>query len=359
MMRWFTVMACALFSSFSVFAQITITESDMPVHGDELWYSNATTALGTGYAADSGANMTWNYDLTASSQGVDVYKKPAEVNPLFAFTISNPSCYGYKIADSIPGISLIASGVTISDLYTFYSTYVTPRCFAAEAFGAKIAGFPVGATYNVPDAVYMFPLTYHRSDSSDFHLNFGAATFGSIEQKGYRKTRVDGWGTITTPYFTTPVNCIRVRSELNEIDSVDLSGTSFGIPRVTIEYKWLVKGEHYPALYVSAISVAGNEIVTSTRYRDSNRSGTNASDLNHTTGRTEVYAYPNPATTGQVTFELPDTWKEFYIELFDAQGKAAGVYANTKKLDISHLPSGNYIARITSGRSIAYTKIVR
>jgi hypothetical protein len=359
MMRWFTILLCSLFAGGITNAQITIAESDMPVRGDTLRYSNANTALGTSFAADSGANIVWDYVLNPTSQGVDHYKRPAEVNPLFGFTISNPSCYGCKIADSIPGIGLIASGITIADLHTFYSMMVTPRCFAAEAFGAKVAGFPVGAVYEVPDAVYMFPLEFGDNDSSDFHLKFGAATFGSIEQKGYRKTRVDGWGTIQTPYFPTPKPCIRVRSELNEIDSVSLSGMSFGLPRVTIEYKWLVNGEHYPALLVSAISVGGLEIVTSTRYRDYYRPELNTKVRNITADNQDVLVYPNPAADGWVRFELPDSWTDFHTELFDAQGKSVGAWSNQRQLNLAALPSGNYLARIISGGNTAYVKVVR
>lgn len=347
------LLVMALLCTCTAEAQISITESDMPVRGDKLRYSNATAA-GANFASDGGANKTWNYSLTATSQGIDEYKRPSEVNPLFGLTITNPTCYGYKIADSIPGIGLIASGITINNLHTFFSILSTPRCFAAEAFGATISGFPLGSMYTQPDAWYHFPLEYGDVDSTDFDLTFGAATFGSIQQKGYRKTTVDGWGTITTPYYTSPVSCIRVRSEINEIDSVSISGTTFGLPRTTIEYKYMTNVAHYPALWVTAISVGGAEINATTRYYDP----LPASVPTETTHYPEqVKAYPNPVQNGTVYFEIPAHWTQYVIEVFDINGKNVGTAINSNKVDMSPWPAGTYIARISAGTATAYVTI--
>jgi len=359
MRRWLLAAVCMLSFFAKADAQITITASDMPVLGDSLRYSNISALTAMAFAADSGEHMEWNYDLAATSQGIDYYKKPVQVNPLFMFTINNASCYGYKIADSIPGISLLMPGITISDLYTFYGKEVTPPCFAAEAFGATIAGFPAGSNYIMPDPLYMFPLHYNRNDSNEFLLKLGAASLGSINMHGYRKTRVDGWGTITTPYFKTPTPCIRVRSEIVEMDSVVLDSTSFGIPRTTVEYKWLVNGEHYPALFVSTISIGGFEIPLTARYRDKYRPDLNTKVRNITQSATDILAYPNPASDGWVRFEIPNTWKDFNIELFDVQGRSVMAYSNKRQLDVSGLPKGNYVARLTTDGAIAYIKITR
>lgn len=359
-MRRLVFSLCLLACGSTAHSQITITAADMPVAGDSLRYSSTSVFSALMLAADSGENMTWNYDFAPVSQGLDTYKKPVQVNPLLALTLGSANCYGYKIADSIPGIGLLLSGITISDLYTFYNKENIPPCFAAEAFSATLAGFPVGAAYTSPDVLYMFPLTYGREDSNSFELKMGAPGMGSIQQKGYRKTRVDGWGRITTPYFTDPVPCIRVRSEIVEEDSVVMDGTAFGIPRTTVEYKWLVNGEHYPAMYVSTLSVAGFEVPLSVRFRDKYRPELNTRVKNITADKQDVFAYPNPATEGWVRFELPDSWtKDYYIELFDGQGKSVMSHHNKRQLDVSTLPTGNYLARIISGGATAYIKLVR
>jgi hypothetical protein len=306
--------------------------------------------------------MIWNYDLTPTSQGIDMYKRPSQLGPLISFTISNPSLYGYKIADSIPGISLVIPGITISNLHTFFDKMVTPRCYSAQAFADYVAGLALGANYIVPDAWYLFPLDYNDNDSTDFNLKFGAGAAFGMQQRGYRKTRVDGWGTITTPYFTTPAECIRVRSEITEVDSISLDSLSFGIPRTTIEYKWLVKGEHYPALWVTAISLGGLEVPLTMRYRDIYRpelNGGGTGVAGPVSSDKGIIAYPNPAKDGKLNFDLPAAWKDFYIEFFDVQGRLAGTFTNKRQVDIGHFPEGNYVARISTAGATSYIKIVR
>lgn len=362
MMRWLTVAATFL-SAFTAQAQITITAADMPIHHDTLRFSNADAMSITGWAADSGADMNWNYTLVATSQGLDEYKRPVEVSPAltggFFGGITADYCYGTKVADSIPGLSLLASGLTISNLHTYYNKYITPPCFVAEAFSATMSILPVGTDYILPDVLYQFPLTYGNQFNHDFHLIIGAATFGSIEQKGNRSTRVDGWGKITTPFYTSPTPCIRVRSEIVEIDSVELSGNKFGIERTTVEYKWLVNGSHQPALMLSAILVGGNEIVTTARFQDHYRPEFSTSVKNTSSAAAQVSAYPNPVTSGQVHFSIPASWKSYFIELFDVQGKMVATAANTNELNMAHLAKGTYLARITTDGATAYVKLER
>ena len=334
----------------------------MPVLGDTLRYSNATPLTTVVSAADSGVNMSWVYSLTPTSQGLDEYKKPSQVNPLYALTLPG-DCYGYKIADSIPGLSLLTSAISITDMYTFYNRYVSPDAYGAEAFGAKISGFPLGASYIAPDAVYFFPLDYNNNNSNDFNLKFGLATVGSFQQKGTRTSRVDGWGTILTPYLLMPTNCIRVRSEITEIDSVTFDTLSFGIPRVTVEYKYLVKGEHYPAVWATANVIGGAEIMTSVKYRDVYRAELNPNPAPTAVQgvgaqKTDVSVYPNPAVNGKATLSVPESWKVFYAELFDTRSRSVATFSNTTALNMEQLPAGNYLLRVLSGGNISFVKVV-
>jgi len=363
MTRLFTTLA-ALLLLHSAQAQITIDASDMPVHADTLRFSNANAMDMSAWAADSGANKVWNYILVPTSQGLDEYKYPAEVSPSltsspFGTSITATYCYGPKVADSIPGIGLVASGITIEDLHTYYNIFVTPSSYVAEAFSAKISILPVGADYIQPDVLYHFPMTYGSSGTANFHLKFGSPLVGGIEQKGTRTWRVDGWGAITTPYFFTPTPCIRVRSEIAEIDSVSFSGNTFGIERTTIEYKWLVKGEHQPALQLTAIRVADTEIVTTVRYKDRYRAEF-ATSVSETAGTaTQVSAWPNPTTNGHVHINVPAHWKQYFVEIFDVNGKSVLSLNNTADADLSALPSGTYIARVVSGAAYAYVQLTK
>lgn len=340
-------------------AQITITANDMPVSGDSLRYSEASVLTAYSYIGENGTDKNWNFKLTPAAQGIDYYKKAVQVNPLFALSLGNLSCYGTKIADSIPGLSLLLSGINISDMYTFYNKKNNPPSFQAEAFGASIAGFPVGSAYTTPDVLYHFPLTYGDDTTTDFALNIGAPGVGGIKMQGYRRTVVDGWGTIITPYYTKPTPCIRVRSEIVETDSITMDSLSLGLPRTTVEYKWLVNGEHYPALWITTLSIAGFDVPLSVKYKDKYRPELNRTVRNITVDANDVFAYPNPARDGWVRFEIPNSWTDFTIELFDIQGKLAMSYINKRQLDVSGLPHGNYVVRLTSEGSVVYIKLLR
>jgi hypothetical protein len=341
-------------------AQITITATDVPVSGDTL-RSSAASPLVTVNFSTTGANTTWNYaSLAAVSQTVDTYKTALQVNVAYAATIST-SAYGYKVFDTLSAVGSQTLPITIKDGYTFYSKKPTsaPNRFVAEGFGAIVAGFPTPAAYDDEDEIYFFPLAYGDHDSSTFHLNVSILGLGSLIQTGKRHTMVDGWGTITTPYFTSPVNCIRVRSEVTETDTVIFNGTALPpIPRHYVEYKWLANGQHYPALWITTNIVGGNETVSSVRYRDTRRSGL-AGIAGTSAPVRELKAYPNPAVNGYVTLEMPAAWKAYTTEIFDMQGRLVQTAQNSPEMDVRALAPGNYLVRVSAGSEAGYVRITK
>lgn len=340
-------------------AQITLTSGDMPVAGDSLRFSNAQLPDSAISPADSGANVTWNYPLTMVSQGINNYQLAASVNILYAVTVGFTAS-GYKVADSLP----LPGGLPISiqQVYTFFEVKNSPSRYDADAFAANISGIPTAIKYTKDDVWYDFPLTYGSQDSNNFVLNIAIPTLGGIKETGYRKTRVDGWGTITTPYYTTPVNCIRVRSEIHQIDSIPLGTFNIGFPVNTVEYKWLVNGDHYPALWVTSNLGfgGGNEVITSVRYRDEYRDTANVNKVaNIAPSISVIKAVPNPTINGTVNLEVPDSWQKFEVEVFDMQSKRVACFHNERQIDISALPAGNYAGRITSGNQTGYVLLVK
>lgn len=338
-------------------AQVSITASDMPVKGDTLRYSTAAP-VGSGINLnDTGANKTWNYsNLQYLIQRVDEYKSAIQVNPTYGLTISL-SAYGYKVADTFTpsGLSL---PITITDAYNFFNKMSGPSRFITEAFAANVNGLPIPANYQDEDEVYFFPLAYgNPEDSSDYLLDVNIPSLGSLTQDGYRKTKVDGWGTIVTPYFTTPQSCIRVRSEVYSMDSFQVSPLpAIGIVRHTVDYKWLIPGEHYPALWVTTNIVAGNEAITNVRYRDQYRPPLTVE--NTIEENTLFKMYPNPASD-VLNITSPDNTQPFLVEIFDVQGRLM-LHANAQsRIDISGLSKGNYIIRCTHNTGHTYDVFVK
>ena len=352
-----SVLAILLFQVAN--GQITITSADMPVVGDTLRYSFASPVGSTINPADSGANFTWNYSLSPISQAVDTYQLAASVNPLYALV--GITAAGYKVADSFP----IPGGflpISIKEIYTFFLVKSSPSRYETKAFAAKISGVPTPINYTEPDVWYRFPLNYGNLDSAHYKLNIALPTLASLKEIGVRTNYVDGWGTITTPYYTTPVSCVRVRSVIHEIDSVSVAGLplALGIPRNTVEYKWLVNGDHYPALWVtSQLLPGGGETVTNIRYRDVWRDTSIAAHVSSVPSIVALKASPVPAVNGKVSLELPAAWTDFVVEVFDMQSNEVALFKNTKLIDLSSVPTGTYIVRVISGQQTGYVKIVK
>jgi hypothetical protein len=341
MKKIYPILFIVLFAKTS-WSQITITTADMPVNGDTLRYSFTTSVTGVDFSS-TGASSTWDYtSLIAAGQKVDTYKTALQVNPLYS--LISLTAYGYKVADSFPGLGAFLP-VTIKGIYTFYNKKNSPSRFIAEGFAATISGIPTPATYQDEDEVYFFPLDYgNTNDSSSFRLSFNLATLGSMVQKGYRKTTVDGWGTIVTPFFSQPLNCIRVRSEIHEVDTIATTvpiAFKIGLPRNTVEYKWLANGEHYPVLWITTTVTGGNETVTSVRYRDYYRPG--LLHVSNNLKQSSLKAYPNPSIDGLVTITIPAEWKEYTIEVYDMQSRRVLNTNNTPTLHMQELAKGNYL----------------
>ena len=360
MKRLFTILAAA-FAFNGAHAQITITNDDMPAPHDTFVYSNAPAMAAGINPGDSGANFNWNYALSATSQGMDIYKTTSEVS---SFLSLPAGLYGYKIADSFPGIvnillRTVVPGITIQNLYTYFEKLDIPSSYVAAAFSADVLGFPLGTNYTDPDVWYTFPLTYGSGvDSFNYALPISIPTVGGIKETGYRKTHVDGWGTITTPFYPTPVNCIRVRSEIHEIDSVTFGATTLPIPRNSVEYKWLVKGDHFPALWVTSNVFGGTETIATVKYRD-RLVDTGLAVHNVVTERANVSAYPNPSVNGQFTLSIPESWKNYHVDVFDMRSSVLASQENNAVVNIQSLPAGSYVVRVLCGANMAFVPLVK
>ena len=342
------------------FAQsISISASDMPVTGDQLLHSNAAAPANFS-VADSGTNKSWDFSasLTPINQTIDTYKTAIQAG--YIGSNIGLTAYGYKVTDtlSFPGAPASAKNV-----YTFFNIKSSPSRFVAEGFGAQVvtalATIPIAAGYSAEDTIYQFPLTYGDTKTSTFKLTASIAGLGSLSQQGTRKTRVDGWGTIKTPYFTTPVAVIRVRSEVDETDTVTVNlgtSTTFTVPRHYVEYKWLAKNEHYPALIVNTTIAVGTETPTTASYRDLKRSlGVSGPAA---AAYTSLQAYPNPATS-EISVSVPAGWQHFTLRVYDLSGRMMMQSADAAHISTVSLASGRYIIIADSGAEMGICQFVK
>jgi hypothetical protein len=346
---------CAMFvwNLPASFSQITVTANDVPAANDTLRYSIADPTS-TVDLATTGANTNWDFSaLTPTSQAIDTYKTATSVSILLALSFAT----AYGIHTDISGITGgLPLPVSITDVYNFFQKKTGPSRYVGRGYAATISGITMPMAYTGDDIIYNFPLAFNNHDSSNYTNTTTIPSVGALKITGTRHNTVDGWGTIKTPYFTTAVNCLRVRSVIDEVDSITYNSTTIGIPRTTVEYKWLTNGNHYPALYVTANSLAGNEVVSSIHYKDKYQQLTGIASVQPNI--TQLSAFPNPANT-IVTINIPAAWHQYQSELFDVSGKKLLENSNKNQFDISALPSGTYFVRVISGDNLGLVRLAK
>jgi hypothetical protein len=322
-MRLFSILL-SLFVGVSIcFSQspISLTSSNFPTNGDTLRYSVAQMSASINYT-QTGANFTWNYNtLIPNSQGVRAYKLGLLTSYAFFFTGLNE--YGEKIADTLG-----AGPLTITNLYNFYKKQTSPvNAYVVDGSGMTFSSIPVPSYYSDKDELYMFPMNYLNYDSTSFKFSTLTTTLIPIKysKTGYRVTKVDGWGTITTPYGTA--QCLRVVTTQYSQDSIKntIIPIPFGFANNQRSYQWLTASSKIPYLEVNGNLIGNNFTVTQIRYRDSYRNILSVGELNTELG---FSIYPNPVSE-KLIFSINK--ENLAAKIYDAAGKLV--------LDIEKVPS--------------------
>ena len=170
---------------------------------------------------------------------------------------------GQKTADTIG-----AGPITLTNVYSFYTN--SSKVFKTEGIGYQYSGFPLASMYKDEDEIYQFPLNYGDKDTSTFNFKFSIpGDLFALVQDGTRYNDADGWGTIKTP-FKEYTNVLRLRTYVDEIDTVTSQFGRFPLPRKTLSYKWLSLSERIPVMEVSGTvnAITGAFTPTQVRYRD-------------------------------------------------------------------------------------------
>jgi len=321
----------SLLAGFTLHAQ-TISTGDMPSAGNTFVYSavSAQDMQNSGAYLAAGNGISWDLSSFASSgNDTDAYVTPGSVNVAYSLFFGF-NAFGKEFAGNIGGGMI---PVSIEDIYDFYD--IQGGQFRRKGIGMTIMGMPYPALYTQPDIVYELPLSYNDSYSHPFEFQLAVPALGSLKRNGVRTSVVDGSGTLVTPAGTY-TNCLRVRSEITQVDSIMTQFGNFGFPSESVEYTWLVAGTKTPLFSVTETGAAGQSMVTEARYLDAS--------LNTSVENGVVPAgqqlFPNPATDLlQFVIPVQQDW-----QLIDARGQIIrnGQAAGMNSLDISTLAPGTY-----------------
>jgi PKD repeat protein len=257
-----SILLCCM-AAVNVFGQITINKNHMPSSGDEIEYSNAL-AFGVD-VSKTGENVSWDYTkLTNTGDDIDKYVSSLRTPYLLNFGFTT---FGKKVTDTLG-----FGNFQFKNIYNFFQT--SDASFRDVGMGFQFAAIPLPQTGKHTDAdeIFVFPLKYGDKDSTTFDVEVPISAgikLGAFIRKGNRVTTVDGWGKISTPY-AKDVACIRIKSVINELDSISVSTPSikFGQIVTRIEYKWLSTTEKIPMLTITGNEVLGTFTPTVVQYRN-------------------------------------------------------------------------------------------
>lgn len=335
---------------------ITLGNSNMPGSGDTLRYTNVQLAS-LGNYTPTGTNMTWNFsNVVSTTQGIRQFKSSLQTPYAMFFLSLNE--YGEKIADTLG-----AGPVVITDFYNFYKKQNSPSAFIADGVGLTFSSVPVPSYYSDKDELYNFPMSYPKYDSTSFRFSTlaNAAIPVRYSKTGYRVTRVDGWGTITTPYGTA--NCLRVVTTQYSSDTIKMAmgpvTIPFGFPNVMRSYQWLSTTAKIPVFEISGVLTGTNFTPSQVRYRGYplNSGVTGLTEKNE-----EVVAfYPNPVKNALF---LKHQGPLQAMEIFDASGKSVfksteSSLSATKTLDVSGFEGGLYLLKLSATDKVLYYRFIK
>lgn len=331
---------------------ITLTNNNMPGSGDTLRYTNAQLAS-VGNYTQTGANFSWNFSsLVSTTEGVRSFKSTFQI-PEYVVFFFGPNEYGEKIADTIG-----AGPLTITNYYNYYKKQTSPSAFVADGVGMTYNNFPYPSYYSDKDELYHFPMTYLKYDSSTFKFSTGLASFLPISysKTGYRVTKVDGWGSVTTPYGTE--NCLRLVTTQYAMDSVITQILSLGFQNYQRSYQWLTTGSKIPYLEITGNLLADNFTMTQVRYRGYPKNNP-PMGMENQEAKGPIHIYPNPAKERLFLGNLPAP--ALCFEIHSPEGKLIrkGDTGNNASIDVSDLETGIYFLKISEGQSQNFIRFMK
>ena len=345
-----------ILSISGLFAQITVTNSDMPSSGDTI-RTSLTVAIEAYDFSRTGNNFTWDFSgLTPISQDVDTFMSVTETPVAFWPFFITSANLATKInpAAVLPGLPEL-------EAYRFFNN--TSSSFKDVGYGILITGIPLPLKYSNADMIYKFPMNNGTTHESASGLEVSIPDIGYIMIDRDRSSVVDGWGTLTTPYGTFDV--LRLKSTVSEYDSIYIDSIQQGVPlqRNYIEYQWIGKNMGLPLLSATVDELFGTTVVYIDSLRDVNV-GIEAQPL---AGSFSVY--PNPVHN-QINFKINILKAgKAQISIFDMSGKCfyqqnnyqvnTGSQVITLPLNSILMPAGGYLVVVRIEKQLFTSRIVK
>ena len=184
-------------------------------------------------------------------------------------------------------------------------------------------------------------MEYGNRDTSTYKFTVDLGNGTRFSQEGTRINYVDGWGSIQTPWDS--LDCLRLVSTTDGIDSVHFNGFSVGFPRVSRNIKFMANGVKLPMLEIVGNIQSGQFQVNQVKYRNEYQNLV-AIDM---PSQGTIQVFPNPAKD-MVNIVSPNQQAVVY-ELMDLQGRLIRKNSTTSawhQVSLEGLSKGIYLLNV-------------
>ena len=344
--------------SFSLYAQLTLTNNDLPQAGMTFLVGNdlsPSVSLGS----PDPAWQLWDFSsLTNDYPKVADYDTTALTPYAGIFTASNTDTYGPAW-----GYSSFFGGAPVDSGYYGYMFWRNDTTgFHSIGFRAENGPYAnINVFINPPELLIGTPATYgtvfNNSCQWELPLNRNPANIDTFYTTHVNKTlTADAWGELITPYGTF-ADVIRIHEYVIKTDSVRMEyfiwdSTFLFWKDTSNNYMYLQKGTGYPLAIVHADK---NNVIEDVEYMiDSEFVMINLDDPKSMEG---IQLYPNPAQA-QLVMESPDSWGKVDWMIYDFTGKeifrSNGGVSGKQLISVEDLAEGAYLFRLKAetGREV-------
>ncbi len=333
-----------LLTTFSLNAQITITQANLPTAGFGATEGQDTvsSSVMNSTPGAAGTNQTWNFST---------WKNSIVINTNILATTSPLLTQKSKFPAATIGYLDVKSN-TESYLKSSASAYEGLGVYAnVPALGGSIAMYSTP-----PSKIISLPSTYNTNYTGNYTAT-GKAAFpsgGSFADSiklnrvvNYTST-IDGWGNITTPSST---NLACIRQKYKEVSTTTIyihspqqgTWTPTGAPTTdsTFTYRWFSTTKNFP---IAELQANGKGVTKSTKYLVSYGIG-NSVDQPSVESK-QIVTYPNPANT---VLNISGITESSSILIYDVTGKlvtTSNLNKGTDHVNTSELENGIYLFQV-------------
>jgi hypothetical protein len=350
-----------LFSSYSLIAQVTLTEIDFPNTGDTVRFSSTT--ISTNDPNTTGQSYTWDYSsLVADSQFVREFTSIGFSPVQVSFGLFAPTNYqaSYFIPENALQLNQLGNflPVTLSDARSYQRSLTDS--ITKVGFSIQVNGLDVAFPSDSIETKYKFPMTYGQDFNTVGYtvIDLNPATNLIIKQHRNVHSVVDGYGQLILPFGTFDV--IRLKREIVELDSIYQSffgAPGWFVPPVTTsyEYEWITQGKKDALLKIVTRDTGGQQQIQSIEYQDAyiDFAGIQENEV-----LTNIY--PNPSID-KLTINCQGIIDG--IQIHELNGKVVNridsVNSTNLDVDISNLDKGSYLVSVSTNKGFKTIRVTK